>query len=190
MLLDLIKQNRSYRRFDESHSISSTKLREIVACVRYLPSGKNAQSLKYFLSSEKETNDVIFPHLAWAGYLKEWNGPESGERPSAYVVILNDKSISTNYYCDHGISAQSILLAAVEQGLGGCIIAAVQKEKLHKALSLPDELEILLVLALGKPNENIVIEDLEAGGDSKYWRDKNGGHHVPKRSFEELIIQH
>ena len=129
----------------------------------------------------------VFPLLSWAGYLKNWPGPGAGERPAAYIVMLNDRNISTNYYCDDGIAAQSILLGAVEDGYGGCIIAAVQRPKLKELLQLDEHLDIIQVLALGKPKETVVLEDIQ-DNDHHYWRDANQVHHVPKRKLDELIL--
>jgi len=51
----------------------------------------------------------------------------------------------------------------------------------------PDHYKIIQVLALGKPAEEVVIDEV-VDGDIKYWRDENEIHHVPKRSLQELII--
>jgi nitroreductase len=185
---DLVNQNRSYRRFKETHQIDRETLHELVDLARNSASGANKQPLKFFLSFDPETNGRIFPHTRWAGYLKDWDGPAVGERPSAFIVILGDKRISDSFGVDHGIAAQSILLGATERGLGGCMIGSVQRVKLQRELSLPDHFQILLVIALGKPNEVVVIEPLDAEGDIKYWRDDAGVHHVPKRSLDELIV--
>lgn len=187
-LYDLIRRNRSYRRFDESHHITRETLVELVGLTRCTASGANRQPLKYILSVSPETNGRIFPCLAWARYLTDWDGPAPGERPVAYIVILIDETISEDCRCDDGIAAQTILLGAVEKGLGGCMIGSVQREKLHRELSIPDQLRVRLVLALGKPAEKIVLEDMEQGGDFRYWRDEKGVHHVPKRKLEELIV--
>jgi nitroreductase len=144
--------------------------------------------LKYFLSCQPEINARIFPHLAWAGYLKDWGGPKEGERPSAYIIVLGDKTITHEFGCDHGIAAQSILLGAVEKGLGGCIIGSVRRNELSRELNIPDQFDILIVIALGKPKEQVVIETVGADGNIKYWRDEQGIHHVPKRTLEEIII--
>jgi hypothetical protein len=146
------------------------------------------QPLKYMLSCEEGKNAMIFPTLSWAGYLKDWPGPVEGERPSAYIVILGDKRIRQSFGVDPGIAAQSILLGATEIGLGGCIIASIKKEELAESLKIPADYEILLVLALGKPKETVVIDPLGPDGDIKYWREADGTHHVPKRSLEEIIV--
>ncbi len=188
MIRDLIINNRSYRRFHQEVVIQRETLRELVDLARLSASAANLQPLKYMLCCEPEKNALVFPHLGWAGYLKDWAGPVEGQRPSAYIIILGDTDISRSFGCDHGIAAQSILLGAAEKGLGGCIIATIQRHKLHKALDIPSRYEILLVLAVGKPKEKVVIETVGSAGKIEYWRDAEGVHHVPKRSLDEIII--
>jgi len=188
MIKDLVAKSRSYRRFFQEVAIDKRVLRELVDLARLSPSAANLQPLKYILSCEPKKNALIFQHLGWAGYLKDWPGPAEGERPSAYIIILGDTEITRSFGCDHGIAAQSILLGAAEKGLGGCIIGTVKREELRRALALPARYEILLVLALGKPKETVVIELVGAGGDIKYWRDNKGVHHVPKRSLNSIIL--
>lgn len=188
MISELIAKSRSYRRFVESESVSEATLRELVDLGRLSATGGNKQPLKFFLSCDVTTNARIFPYLAWAAWLKDWDGPREGERPAAYIIILGDKTISTGFGVDHGIAAQSILLGAAEKGLGGCMVGNVRRKELAGALGLPERYEILLVLALGKPGEKVVVEPLK-GDDTKYWRDAKGVHHVPKRSLDEVIVK-
>ncbi len=183
----LVRANRSYRRFYEDYRISKEQLREWVDLARVSASARNAQSLKYLLVDDSADCANLFPCLAWAGYLKDWSGPEAGERPAAYIVLVNDTTISTNYLCDDGIAAQSILLGAVEAGYGGCIIAAVKRELLKATFGMPRHLDVVLVIALGKPKEEVRLEEMK-DGDVKYWRDEFGVHHVPKRSLDELVL--
>lgn len=187
MLKEIILRNRSYRRFYQSERISKSQLAQWVDLARCSPSARNAQSLKYLLSTEEPLNGEIFEQLGWAGYLTNWPGPVEGERPSAYIVMLNDASISGNYFCDDGIAAQSILLGATEAGFGGCMIHSVNRNKLKNILKLNDRFEILYVLALGKPKETVVLDEIK-DGNFKYWRDENQVHHVPKRSLDEIIL--
>jgi len=188
MIRDLVLKNRSYRRFYQETPINIEILKELVDLARLSASAANRQPLKYALCCDPRRNALVFPNLAWAGYLKDWSGPDEGERPSAYVVILGDSTITQSFGCDHGIAAQSILLGATEKGLGGCIIGSVRKDELSQALAIPAEYEILLVIALGKPKETVVLEATAPGGDIRYWRDGQGVHHVPKRSLGEIII--
>lgn len=187
-LREIVLKTRSYRRFDESHRIEYRTLEDLVDLARLSASGANRQPLKFILLNSPEDCARIFPSLVWAAYLKEWDGPEPGERPSGYIIILGDKNIAEGFGVDHGIAAQSIMLGASEAGLGGCMIASIRREQLRKELKIPEKYEILLVLALGKPVENVIIDRLK-DGDVKYWRDEKMNHHVPKRPLDELIIK-
>jgi nitroreductase len=186
MIREIIIKNRSYRRFYEDQKIETGILKELVDIARLTPSSRNLQPLKYIISADELKNGIIFRNLAWAGYLKDWGGPPQGERPVAYIIILGDTSLASGFSVDHGIAAQSILLAATEKGFGGCIIASINRTALARELKIPSRFEVLLVLALGKPKETVVIEDFR--GDVKYWRDENQVHHVPKRLLEEVIL--
>ena len=189
MIRDLILKNRSYRRFDESARLTEEELASFVDLARLSPSSRNVQPLKYVLSWQKERNEKIFPCLAWAGYLKAWPGPDEGERPSAYIIIVGDTTVTTGFSIDPGICAQSILLGAVEKGYGGCIIGTVKKEELRQNLNISAHLEILFVIALGKPVEVVKLEKMSDSGDVKYWRDDQKVHHVPKRALEDVIVK-
>jgi nitroreductase len=188
MIPELVKRTRSYRRFYQDVKIEQGTLRGLVDLARMSASGGNLQPLKYILCNDPEMNALIFAQLAWAGYLKDWPGPEEGERPSAYVVVLHDSRISKSPGCDHGIACQNILIGATEKGLGGCMIATIRKKELRKALNIPEYLEILLVVALGKPKETVVLTEVGPDGDIKYWRDEQQVHHVPKRKLDDIIL--
>lgn len=189
MIRDLIVKNRSYRRFHEDQPVARSELLELVDLARLSASAANMQPLKFFVSCDEATNVKIFDCLGWAAYLTDWPGPAPGERPPAYIVILGDTVISRNFWCDHGIAAQSILLGAVEKGYGGCMIASIKKQQLMQALDIPERYEILLVIAIGRPAERVTIEPVGPQGDIRYWRDDQGVHHVPKRSLDEIVIE-
>ena len=185
----LIVRNRSYRRFDQSRPIERETLRRLVDVARRTPSAANRQPLKYVLLSHADTCARLFPYLGWAAALKDWPGPAEGERPTAYIIILCDTQISKNPGCDHGIAAQSILLAAVEKGLGGCMIGTVQRDGVRKEFGIPERYEILLVVALGVPAEKCVLEEAKPGASINYYRTPDGVHHVPKRPLDEVILE-
>lgn len=188
MLKELVTKNRSCRRFFQDYVIEIDVLRELVDLARLGGSAGNMQSLRYMLACEPEKNDQIFQTLAWAAYLEDWPGPPEGERPSAYIVILDDKETTMSLGCDFGIAAQSMMLGAAEKGLRGCMIASIKREKLREALGIPKRYDILLVLALGKSKEEVVIETIGPADSVKYWRDNQGVHHVPKRTLDDIIL--
>lgn len=186
-LKTLVQKNRSYRRFNEERKIRKGELVDLVELARNSASAANKQPLKFMISYERENNEKIYPAIAWAGYLKDWKGPVEGERPSGYIIILGDHDISSNFFVDHGIQAQTMLLGAVEKGLGGCMIAAFNKEVIKEIYSLPDNLEPLLIIAIGEPAEKVVIEKV-IDKDIRYYRDEDNTHHVPKRSLDEILL--
>ncbi|MCU0460791.1 MAG: nitroreductase family protein [Bacteroidales bacterium] len=186
-LEDLVLKTRSYRRFNESHRIEYKTLEGLVNLARLSASGANRQPLKYLIFNTEVDCARVFPSVVWAAYLKEWDGPEPGERPSGYIVILGDKTIAEGFGVDHGIAAQSMMLGATEAGLGGCMIASIRRDQLKNELKIPERFEILLILALGKPVENVIIDDIK-DNDVKYWRDSLKNHHVPKRKLDEIIL--
>lgn len=190
MLKDLVLKNRSYRGYDETREVTREELRDLVEHARLTPSSVNKQALKYYLACDREETNRIQPLTAWAKALKK-EVPYEGHCPRAFIVICQDTAISPAleaYLKDVGIVAQTMLLRSVELGLGGCMIGSFQKDALHQTLKLPESIRPLLVLAIGKPDETIVIEDVNAQGDTTYYRDEQDVHHVPKRTMDELII--
>lgn len=188
MISELVKANRSCRRFYEDHQIELKTLEELVDLARLSASGANIQPLKYILACQPDVNAEIFSCLAWAGYLKDWPGPDPGERPSGYIVILGDTTIKEEFGVDHGIAGQSMLLGAREKGLAGCMLGSINRKDLRPMLNIESHLKILLVLAIGKPKEEVVIEAVGPDGSILYWRDAEAVHHVPKRALTDLIV--
>jgi nitroreductase len=185
---DLVRRTRSVRRFQEDRAVDRQTLVELIDLARLSASGANKQPLKYILSCAESMNARIFACLGWAAYLKEWPGPREGERPAAYIVILGDTAIQTDCDRDLGIAAQSIMLGATAAGLGGCMLGSINRRELQRILGPLQGLEILLVIALGTPREEVVIEAVGPDGEIRYWRDAEGVHHVPKRQLEEIIV--
>jgi len=185
---DMVVKNRSCRRFDQEIAVGRQALEQLVDLARLSASASNLQPLKYILSCEGETNALIFAHLGWAGYIEDWPGPAEGERPSAYIIMLGDTTITKSFGCDHGIAAQSIVLGATEMNLAGCMIALIDRKALRDTLNIPSQYEILLAIALGSPKERIVVEGVGPHGDIRYYRDGAGVHHVPKRALKDIVL--
>ncbi len=190
---ELVLKTRTVRRFYEDVTIETETLTELIDISRYTASPRNRQALKYSIENRPEKNAEIFKTLAWAGALPDWDGPEEGERPAAYIIVLGDDSIEPkvqNAYHEaaYGIVSQTIMLAATEIGLGGCTIVAVKRKPLAELLNLPEHLQILCVLALGKPKEIVVLDELNPNDTYNYWRDTQQVHHVPKRKLSDIIF--
>ena len=187
MLDELIKKNRSYRRFDSSVKISREELSKMIDAARCSGSTANRQRLRFAIVNDKESCDGLFSAIKLAGYLKEWKGPTENERPTAYIAIMHkEDSVDVNLAIDMGIAAQSILLTAVEMGYGGCMIRSFIADTFDRILD-KGEYKTAFVIILGKPSERAYITSVK-DGDIKYFRDERDDHAVPKYALEELIL--
>jgi len=188
MFKELVQKNRSYRRFHGDKAIDREVLLELVDAARITPSTKNQQCMRYQVVNDKEENAKVYTTLAWAGLLTEWDGPEEEERPTAYIVSVRDKSICEPISFDDGIVAQTITLAAVEKGLGCCMIRSCNWKELFAILGIDEEkYAFSCVIAIGYPLETVQLEEAKDGSVA-YWRSEDQVHHVPKRSLEDVII--
>ena len=185
----IVEQNRSYRRFDGEKRIGRERLLELVDLARKTPSAGNRQLLRYVVCCSPEHNARIYDTLAWAASLPDWPGPERAERPAAYVVIVAEKDSWDWTRVDLGIAAQTILLGAAAEGLGGCMFGSFRKEQLRRVIELEEMWEIQLVIALGHPVEQVVLEEAGAGESLTYYRSEDRVHHVPKRKLADLVLR-
>lgn len=191
MLKDLLKACRSYRGYDESYHFTEEELMELVDHTRYAASSMNIQPLKFYLAWEKEEVDRIQPLTGWAKQMPEMELPHKGMCPTAFIIICQDLSVDdrlARFHRDVGIVAQTILLAAAEKGLGGCMIGSYGAKPVKECLHLPENLMPMLIVALGKPAEKIVLTEIEDGEDFKYYRDENDVHYVPKRKLKDIVV--
>ena len=190
MLKELVQKNRSYRGYDHSYRFTREQLESYVDLARLCASSVNKQPLKYYLAWEEDTVNTIQKQTRWARALQPTVLPRPGKEPTAFIVICQDDTLDSNlnrYMKDIGIVAQTMLLGAVEEGLGGCMIGNFTASSLSEVLGLPENLHPLLVVAFGKPDEKIVLVDVK-DGDTNYYRDSDDVHYVPKRSLKEELI--
>lgn len=190
-LRQLMMADRTVRRFQENREVSKETLERLVELTRYCPSGRNAQPLRYLPVTSEDDKMKVFPLLKWAGYFQDWDGPEKGERPAAYLIQCLDTKYGKDCLCDDGLQLEAITLGMRTLGLGGCIIKAFNAPKLAEVLQLDSRYAPRYVLAIGYPAEEVRIEDMPVDDDAdfKYYRTADGVHHVPKRQLEQLIIK-
>lgn len=188
---EIVARTRTFRRFVQKEPISMTILHDLIDLARLGGSARNCQPWQYIIVNTPDECSKIFPFLGWAGYLKDWKGPEEGERPSAYIVCLLNrnwlKGSDREAQFDLGIASQNLLLGAMEKRIGGCRIGAFNPQ-IRSLFELPEHLEISLVIALGKPRETVIIQESKDEEDIQYWRDEQSVHHVPKRTLKDCLV--
>ena len=183
----LANTTRSYRRFRQIYPVTPELMTQWVDKAPVSASAGNKQPLRYRIVTDKEQCAQIFETLTWAAALPDWDGPESGQRPTGYIIMATDSETFKGelWRFDAGIAAQTIMLSSTEEGFGGCIMLSFQRGELKKILSMPEDLEPVLVLALGRPIEDIRLVDA-VQGDTTYYRDEQQVHYVPKRKLEDI----
>lgn len=190
MLNDLVKKSRSKRAFSSEARLTERTLLELCDVARYTPAAMNLQPLKYRLVTDETEVARMTEITRWAASLTQKLPPE-GHGPSAYIVICHDTEIAPQkpiFLIDVGIVSQTIMLAAAERGLGGCILGSAKQDELSRLLGLSEALVPTLVLGLGVPAEVVVLTEAEKG-QVRYYRDEKGTHYVPKRPLDEIIIK-
>ena len=181
----LINSRRTIRQFKQD-SISPGDLLKCIKSTGLAPSAANLQPLEYLLITDSEKVKTIFPLLKWAGYIAPNGNPEEGRKPTAYLIVLVNKSIKkSGAEHDAGAAIENFILSAWSFGIGSCWVASVNRGKLREVFNIPDSYSIDSVIALGYPDESPVVDT--ATEDIKYWKDKNGVLHVPKRPIEDIL---
>jgi nitroreductase len=169
-----------------SFVLTKSTLIELIDIARTVSSAKNLQPLKYIAIADEPTKEKVYKPLVWAANLPNWT-QKSNEKPSGYILVLDDTSIGGFSAVDSGIAMQTIMLGATAMGLDGCILASIDKKQYKKIFNLPDNLEPMFVIALGKSNETIKLVDIQ-DDDAAYRRDDQNNHIVPKRTLSEVVV--
>ena len=186
MFFDLVRKTRSYRRYDPDKPVGLDRIAEFVDAARLTPSAGNLQKIRALAVTDRDDVLLLTREVKWAGYLKDWDGPDESEAPSAYLLLLSPADTGVSQI-DVGIFAETVLLAATDAGFGGCMILNFPREELTERYRLAGKYRIELVISLGAPAEKVEIEEIK-GGDVRYYRDENGVHHVPKRPLSEVLL--
>ena len=184
---DLVRSNRSFRRFDENRRVGMGRLENYVDIARLSQSAMNRQPLRYILIDDRDLCEKVFPHMNWAGYLRDWQGPAPGERPAAYIAVCCESDAKQFAEVDAGISMQNITLAACSEGVGCCVIGSVRKKAVSQLLHIGGEYELMYLIAFGFPVEDVSLVEMK-NNEYEYYRDENSRHFVPKRSLDEVVI--
>jgi nitroreductase len=182
---------RSIREFKDT-PVPYDILEKCVNAARVAPSAANRQVCEYVIVDDEKLLPQIFDTVgSWFGVPRPKEGWPPGRRPKAYIITLINKPLEselggnrldTSY--DVGMAAENMMLVALEEGIGSCVITSFKQGKLREVLNIPDKYEIAMALALGYPDESPVLE--VATDSIKRWIDSEGVRHIPKRKLEDI----
>jgi len=184
-LYDVILSRRSIRQF-KPDSLAREALVRIVEAGRLAPSAANLQPLEFVVVDDRDICAKFFPCLKWAAYVAPQGNPRPGQEPVAYVVVLVNTAVREKMFeYDVGAAVENMILTALADGIGSCWLISIDREKAAQILGVPEGLRIDSVLALGRPAESPVVEELK--DSAKYWKDDEGRLHVPKRPLARVL---
>ena len=185
--IETIKARRTVRKFTQE-KLPQELLIKCVDAARLAPTAANLQPIKYKIINDEKNVAQVFKHVKWAGYIAPEGNPKTGEEPTAYIAVLADLEIKkSGYEVDYGSQVSTMLLAAEELNIGACWIQSVDCVEVSSLLSLPENLKLLAVVAMGAKAEQPVYFD-KTGDSIKYYKDENGVLNVPKRTLEEILV--
>ena len=180
-------KRRSIRRFKQK-KIPLRILKKLIQAAGAAPSGANLQPCEFVLVNKSEIAEKVFSALKWAGYIAPEGNPPPGKKPVAYIVVLININKCKKPLCaeaDAAAAVENILLVAQDEGLGSCWLGAIDRPRLSRVLRVPRFCKVKYVVALGYPDERPKVEKMK---DSiKYYKDRKGLLHVPKRSLSEIL---
>lgn len=183
---EMIKSRRTIRKFRQT-PLTAQQLKDYIDAARVAPSAANLQPLKYIAVQSREMAENMFPLVKWAGYLAPHYDPKPDERPVAYVVVCADSRISRkSSEMDVGAAVENLLLAAWEDGVGGCWMGSVERAGVRQLLNIEPHLSISCVVALGYSAE--APKEAAVDGSIQYYLDGTGTLCVPKRSMDEVLL--
>jgi len=132
---------------------------KLIACVqaaRMSPSACNSQPWSFIIVDDIETAKAVSGCLTD----KILTINRFTEKCNAYIVIVEESAnlsaklgakFKDQEYAqiDIGIAAQSLCLAATDQGLGNCIIGWFSEKKIKELLKIPKSRRVRLIIAIG-----------------------------------------
>jgi nitroreductase len=183
-VFDLILSRRSIRQF-EPRPIQGQILEKIVSTARLAPSAANLQPLEFIVVDDEALKNGLFRCLKWAAYVAPLGDPEPGHEPQAYVVTLvNTQVREKGHEYDVGAAMENMILTALGEGVS-CWLISVDRPRVIELFNIPEPYKVDCVLALGYPAEHPKVEELK--DSCRYWKDPDGGFHVPKRRLESVV---
>ena len=185
-IMQVLGTRRTFRAFTRE-PVPKDVLADILEAGRLANCGANRQSLRFVVAEKPEDVAKLCELTKWAAAIPDGAGtPAPEQRPTLYIVVLQDTSVPGHSDIDVGIAVAGMTTAAWAKGVGSCIIGTLPRDRTAQLLGLPENLQVHTGIAFGYPAHRSTVVPLK-DGQKKYWRDENGDYYVPKYALSEIV---
>ncbi len=185
---EALKERRTVRLFQQKN-VTDSDLSDMIDAARVTSCASNLQQLRYIVIRDSKLVKDIFPLTAWANLVRPSRTPEWGiSAPRCFIAVIASATANQVIYADAGAAIQSMQLMAWSKGLGSCWLGSIQRDKLKILLKLPDDKQVLYLVAVGYPDEKPIAEDVQEGKSVFYYLDEQQRLHIPKIRMEDVAI--
>lgn len=183
---EALQKRRTVRLFEQKN-VPDSDLAEMIDCARVTSCASNLQQLRYIIIRDTKLLKDIFPLTAWANLVRPSRTPVWGiSAPRCFIAVIASASANQVIHADAGAAIQSMQTMAWSRGLGCCWLGSIQREQIKILLELPDDKQVLYLVAVGYPAEKPVAEDVQEGQSIFYYLDDQQRLHVPKIRPEDV----
>ena len=156
-----IKGRRSVRRY-KMDPVPLDVLGKLVEAATWAPTGANRQPWKYVVVADPKV----------ARNVKRVSPMMWGAAPACIFVCidttLNGARPEARTGLATGFPSQNIMLAAYALGLGTCPIGGFNRDAVRRLLEIPDELDPMLLITVGYPDETPEVKPRRPMGEVAY----------------------
>lgn len=144
-VFDAIQARKSVRAYD-SRPVPKETIDKILESGRLAPSAMNYQPWHFVVVTDPKKREVL-SEGRYAKFL--------AESPVVIVGCANTKKSPKWSTVDVTIAMQQMVLAATAEGLGTCWIGSFSEDSVRTLLEVPEEYNIVAMLAVGYPREKL-----------------------------------
>jgi len=154
-IMEIIRARRSIRRY-KAEPIPPEKGVALMEALHLSPSAGNRQPWRFIFVRDPELIRRLAEESSW-----ERLAPLRALTTAPLVIVgcgVPEESLPVGgldgYVVDVVIALQSAVLAAAGLGLGTCWIGAFYEDRVKALLSVPEEIRVVALLAVGVPDES------------------------------------
>ena len=147
-VFEALTERKSVRSYLET-PVPEEVLAKVMEAARLAPSAGNVQPWHFIIVREEEKRVRIAKGCRYGKFLDE---------SPVVIIACGDKRASPHWYAvETAIALEHVVMASTALGLGTCWIGMFKEEEIREILNLPENFEIVALMALGYPREKVDI---------------------------------